>query len=226
MKILINDIMQTATGLPDEIITPALSDRYTDSVTFTATYTADQTVNCIGLGYTDATEITISDGSDTETVTISQVAPYQNGLYLLDQTFVSDSFTISHNGTYIGRIGMGVYRTLGTNPTKELGFFTTSESRRSMSGQVIPGAGGYCGRSIDLDVRYKIDSDVYNDIASAYCSQIGKGYPYFLLLDDEQHKVPSNMLHFYATTDKPLSKLQSSTYEFLYSYKFQFQEAF
>lgn len=226
MKILLNDKLQYATGVPALVITPALADIYTATNTFTATFTDSEIVNCIGIGYTDATEITISDGSDSTTVLITKDAPYQNGLYLLDVEFDSPSYTITHNGNYIGRVGMGVYRTLGTAPTKEIGFFTTNESRRTLSGQVIAGAGGYCGRTIDVDVRYKIDEEIYNDIESAYCSQISKEYPYFLMLDDEQHKVPDNMLHFYASTDKPISKLQSSSYKFLYSYKFKFEEAF
>ena len=226
MRILINDKMQYATGVPALIITPALADIYTATNTFTATFTSSEIVNCIGIGYTDATEITISDGSDSTTVLITKDAPYQNGLYLLDVEFDSPSYTITHNGNYIGRVGMGVYRTLGTAPTKEIGFFTTNESRRTLSGQVIAGAGGYCGRTIDVDVRYKIDADVYNDIELAFTNQISKDYPYFLQFDDEQHKVPANMLYFYASTDKPISKLQSSSYKFLYSYKFKFEEAF
>lgn len=226
MKILINDKLQYASGVPAQIISPALADRYSISNTFTATFTDSEIVNCIGLGYTDATEIEISDGSNSTTVLITKDAPYQNGLYILDVEFDSPSYTITHNGTYIGRVAIGVYRTLGTSPTKEIGFFTTHESRRTLSGQVIPGAGGYCGRTIDLDVRYKIDEDVYSDIETAYCTQIAKEFPYFLQLDDEQHKVPENMLYFYASTDKPISKLQSSSYKFLYSYKFKFEEAF
>ena len=226
MRILINDKMQYATGVPALVITPALADIYTATNTFTATFTSSEIVNCIGIGYTDATEITISDGSDSTTVLITKDAPYQNGLYLLDVEFDSPSYTITHNGNYIGRVGIGVYRTLGTAPTKEIGFFTTNESRRTLSGQVIAGAGGYCGRTIDVDVRYKIDEDIYNDIATAYCTQISREYPYFLQFDDEQHKVPDDMLYFYASTDKPISKLQSSSYKFLYSYKFKFEEAF
>lgn len=230
MKILINDKMQYATGIPAVIATPALSDRYTADTTFTAMFDTAQTVNCIGIGYTDATEVYISDGSDTETIELpfddADELVYNNGLYILDTEFSTDEYTISHNGLYIGRVGIGEYRTLGTAPAKELGFYTTNESRKTLSGQVIAGAGGYCGRSIDLDVRYKIDETVYNDILAAYCTQISKEFPYFILLDDEQHKVPASMLHFYAQTDKPISKLQSSSYQFLYSYKFKFQECF
>ena len=62
MKILINDKMQFASGVPAEIKSPALADRYNASVTFTATFDDAETVNCIGIGYTDATDIMIDDG--------------------------------------------------------------------------------------------------------------------------------------------------------------------
>ena len=227
MKILIYDKLQDASGVPDAILTPALSDIYTADVTFTATFDAIEKVNCVGIGYTDATEIEIYsyDDDETQTITISKDAPYHNGLYALTE-INSDVFIITHDGTFIGRVGLGEYRTLGTAPSKEIGFYTTEKSRETLSGQVIPGAGGYSGRRFNADVRYKIDEDVYNDIESAYAGQISKGFPYFLNLTEELHKLPENMRYFYANTDKPLSLLQSSTYDFLYSYKFNFYERF
>jgi len=253
MKILINDKMQFASGVPAEIKSPALADRYNASVTFTATFDDAETVNCIGIGYTDATEITIDDGLekfypltfDAQPATFDGVQwivieimqiitlpvrtditrKYNNGLYLLTE-MTSDTYTITHNGNYIGRVGIGEYRTLGTAPSKEIGFYTTTESRETLSGQTIRGAGGYYGRRFVADIRYKFDEDVYNDLETAYQTQIQRSYPYFILLDDEQHKVPDTMLHFYAASDKPLSLLQSSSYKFLYSYKFNFEERF
>ena len=230
MKILINDKMQFASGVPAEIKSPALADRYNASVTFTATFDDAETVNCIGIGYTDATEITIDDGITTPQIITLPVRTditrkYNNGLYLLTE-MTSDEYTITHNGNYIGRVGIGEYRTLGTAPSKEIGFYTTTESRETLSGQTIPGAGGYYGRRFVADVRYKFTEEIYNDLETAYQTQIQRSFPYFLLLDDEQHKVPDTMLHFYAATDKPLSLLQSSSYKFLYSYKFNFEERF
>ena len=231
MKILINDLMQHTESVPDAIKSPALSDTYTAATSFIATFTDVVTVNCIGIGYTDATEVTISDGETSNTISITQDSPYMNGLYLLDDSMsyeyeYGSQFTISHNGSYIGRLAIGQYRTLGTNPTKEIGFFTTNSSRKTMSGQVIPGAGGYSGRRASMDVRYKIDDDIYDDIEQAYESQIMRGFPYFILFDDEAHKLPANMRRFYGYTSKPLSMLQSSSYRFLYSYKFDFYEGF
>jgi hypothetical protein len=257
MKILINDKLQSASGVPKEIITPMLSDIYNADTEFTATFEQGEKINCIGIGYTDATEVYIEafEGLETRTIEIEKLAPYHNGLYIFEQfgndaeefvlTFDSKIATldgaywkienavnypskikVSHNGTFIGRVAVGEYRKLGVNPTMEIGFYTTNESRITESGQIIPGAGGMTGRTFDADIRYKFDRDVYNDLELAYRDQISRGFPYFLLLDDEQHKLPANMLRFYGGTDSPLSKLQSSTYKFLYSYRFEFKERF
>ena len=233
MKILINDLLQSAdaSGVPDAIKSPALSDIYTAATEFTVTFPDPVTVNCIGIGYTDADTVIIDDGQSIDVISITQDQPYLNGLYLIDELLnyeyeYGSQFTISHNGTYMGRVALGQYRKLGTSPTKEIGFYTTNENRLTLSGQVIPGAGGFSGRRIDLDVRYKIDEDVYNDIEAAFSNQIQKGFPYFMLLDDEAHKLPATLRRFYGATDKPISMLQSSSYQFFYSYKFAFYERF
>lgn len=230
MKILIYDKMVDCVDAPAEIISPALADRYEGVIPFTVSLAEYGVVNCVGIGYTDATELTISNGVITRTVIINKIYPYHNGLWLIDAIYPLDeeypTLTISHNGTFIGRVGIGEYRTLGTNPTKEPGFYSTQDNRETLSGQPIPGAGGYSGRRVELDVRYKIDSDVYNDLEKAYTGQIAKGFPFFILLDDEQHKLPANMLHFYAQDKDNKLLLQSSTYKFLYSYKFSFYEKF
>lgn len=222
--------MVDATGVPDEIISPALSDVYRDDITFSVTFDTDEYVDCIGIGYTDADTVTISDGSDSDTITLPYTAASQrrfnNGLYRLSTAFDSASYTISHDGTYIGRVGIGQHRRLGTTVSKENGFFTTTESRMTLSGQVIPGAGGYSGRRIDLTTPYKIDSSVYNDILSAYEKQISKNFPFFMMLDDEQHKLPTTFYRFYGRLKDTDILLQSSIYKFLYSFKWQFYEAY
>jgi hypothetical protein len=226
MKILINDKMQFATDVPDEIKSPALSDVYTDDDEFTITFDDAEKVNCIGIGYTDATEIVITDGVSPQTVSLTAEGKYKNGLYILDEELEDTEYTISHDGTYIGRVAIGEYRELHGNPSMETGFYTNSENRESESGQVIPGSGGYYGRVLGFEVRYEIDDTIYNDIETAYESQIMRGFPFFMYTIDEQHKIPVNMLRFYAQTDKSLSMLQSSVYQFLYSYKFKFMEKF
>lgn len=258
MKILIRDVMQDATGFPECLRSPALAD-----VCFDNPITGDLgdnvgTIDCVGIGYTDATSITLSFSNGIDTVTrtipITKTYPYHNGLYVIDPIYYDveaidnlsfdgedatldgeewalnwfpnyTTLTISHDGTFIGRVGLGKYRTLGTAPSKEIGWYTNIESILSESGQVIPGAGGYYGRTFDADVRYKIDSAIYEDF-DASAPYIMRSYPFFLCLDDEQHKVPANMYYFYASPNEPITKLQSSTYAFKYSYKFEFQERF
>lgn len=230
MRILIYDKMVDATGVPAAIISPALSDVYRDDITFSVTFDDAEYVDCIGIGYTDAETVTISDGSDSDIITLPYTSANQrrfnNGLYRLSTPFDSASYTISHDGSYIGRVGIGQHRRLGTSVSKENGFFTTTESRMTLSGQVIPGAGGYTGRRVDLTTPYKINVNVYNDILSAYEKQISKNFPFFMMLDDEQHKLPVSFLRFYGRLKDTDMLLQSSIYKFLYSYKWQFYEAF
>lgn len=259
MKILIRDLMQEFSSVPETLKSPALADRWTGAAINNILITSPCVINCIGVGNTNAANITISIYNpetaltENEILQITDDAPLQNGLYLTSKTYsleeVEDVLTfdgetalldgedwlisylpeylvsITHDGTYIGRLALGKYRELGTAIAKEPGFYTTNESSKTLSGQVIPGAGGYIGRSIDLDVRYKIDRETFEDIYTAY-RYISKSYPYFILLDCETHKLPYFLYRLYATTDTPISKLQSSTYRFLYSYKFNFIEAF
>lgn len=229
MKILLYDKMQLA-DVDAKIKSPALSDIYlNDSYVIEVEFDSPEIVDCIGIGNTDSTEVSISDGIVTQIITLpastERTRKYQNGLYLLNE-MESANYSITFNGTFIGRIGIGEARKLGTNPTKEIGFYTTSESRVTLSGQTIPGAGGYSGRRAEMDVRYKIDDEVYNDLELAYEDQISREFPYFIYFDDELHKLPVNMTRFYAATNEPLSLLQSSIYRFLYSYKFSFYERF
>jgi len=142
----------------------------------------------------------------------------------LSQNIGITEMTIDHNGTYIGRLAAGEYRQINTTPRKEIGFFSTNENRKTLAGGVIPGAGGYSGRKVDLDVRYKLTEDILEDIETAYPDQIARGFPFFMLLDDEAFKLPDNLYRFYGTA--PISMFQSEIRQFLYSMKFQFTEAF
>ena len=261
MNILIRDIMQEIENIPNELKSSALADvhEFTEYITAFLPDGSDG-FDCVGIGNTDATEITIefftNDTSYESVVSIDDLPPIQNGLYLLEKplrlinftdelTFdgetalidgvpwiveVNESFSdykmkITHNGSYFGRIAIGKFRKLGTAIAKEIGFYSTEEISETLSGQVIPGAGGYFGRTLDLDVRYKIEKEVYNDIYKAF-KYISKGYPYFIELSDEAHKMPDTLKRFHASTNQPISKLQSSTYAFKYSYKFSFIEKF
>lgn len=215
MRILIDDKIQGSDAAA-ALKSPALSDVYTQSpgtITLDDTYTID----CIGVGYTDATTITVNG----EVVTLATTE--KSGLYLLTTTLTTATLTITHDGTYIGRLAAGQNRFLGAAPSREPGFYTTAEPRVTASGQVIEGAGGYTGRRIDVDFRYKITSDIYDDITAAYPTQLSRGYPLFIYFDKETARMPYTRM--YAATDNELL-FQSSINRFLYSRKFSFIERF
>lgn len=216
MYILVNDKMQTSDA-PNTIKSPALADVYEGALPFTVDFGSAELFNCVGIGYTDATEITFDDGTNIRTV------PYtENGLYLIGD-LNSQTIEIDHDGSYMGRIGMGEWRRLGLSPQREPGFYTTNQSRITASGQVIEGAGGFSGRKIGVDVRYKIDSTFYADFNTAYPGQLGKNYPVFVDLE-KSSLYPFEL--FYGRFKNTDFVFQSSVNRFLYSRRFQLLEAF
>lgn len=218
MLILLDDKVQSSNA-PRQLKSPALSDTYTTLTSFDITLDGEYPVNCIGFGHTDATSITITNIAGlSETIT-----PAGNGLYELPQT-TADVFHIEHNGTYIGRVALGLSRSLGAAPTREAGFYTTQANRITLSGQVIPGAGGYNGRRIALDFRYKIPESVWDDIEASY-PYIARGYPWFIkFTESEQLRLP--FARIYASPNDPNMLLQSSVRRFLYSKQLDLYERF
>ncbi|MGD8501177.1 MAG: hypothetical protein PVJ86_11050 [Phycisphaerales bacterium] len=215
MRKLVNDVIQYSDAV-DALKSPALAETFENS-SFTLNLDTAHDVDCIGIGNTDATEITVNG----ETVTLSTTE--KNGLYILTTALNTDTLTVSHDGTFLGRFGAGVNRFLGAAPSREPGFYTTQQPRITASGQVIPGAGGVSGKVIQLDFRYKIDEDIYQDFEDAYASQLSKGFPFFLYFDKETHRIPYERL--YASTDNEIL-FQSSVNRFLYSRKFKYTERF
>ena len=217
MKILINDVLQYATaGVPDELISPSLADR-DNATSYSITLDTTRDIDCFGIGNTDATEVTING----DTITLASTD--KNGLYLLTSELSTSSLTITHNGSYIGRLAVGKSRSLGAAPAREPGFYTTAEPRITASGQVVEGAGGVSGRTIQLDFRYKFTQDIFDDIEAAYEGQISRGFPFFLYFDKETHRMPWERL--YASSDQELV-FQSSVNRFLYSRRMTFTERF
>jgi hypothetical protein len=149
---------------------------------------------------------------------------YKNGLYLLAVAQTTDTLVISHDGTYIGRLAIGMAREIGASPSREPGFYSTNSDRNTLSRQTIPGAGGVTGRKIQVDFRYKFTETIVNDIELAYATQIGRGYPLFLWFDTTKLVWPWS--RFYGKPDNKDILLQSSVRKYLYSYKMMFNEAF
>lgn len=214
---LINDRIQNSDA-PDELKSQSLAD-ISEDTSWTITLDGVYDIDCIGVGNTDSTQITING----EVVTLEGTEQHKNGLYVLTTPLNTDTLTISMDGTYIGRIGVGKSRFFGCAPAREPGFYTTAVPRTTASGQGIDGAGGIVGRRIGLDFRYKIDQDIFQDFQDAMSNQISKGFPYFMYFDKEQHRMPWKRL--YASSDNELL-FQSSVNFFKYSRRFEYREKF
>ena len=222
MLIIIDDKIQESDA-PNTLKSPALSDTYTGSLPVAIDLGASFTMNAIGIGYTDAKEIYLSDGgSYNETITLGP-GDELTGLYEIP-TLTDQNISIDHDGTYIGRVAIGLSREIFASPTMEAGFYTTQTNRLTASGQVIPGAGGFIGRRISLDFRYKITEDIFNDINASY-QYIARGFPWFMKFSEKELKrMPYKRL--YASPDDPNLLLQTSINRFLYSKQFDFKERF
>lgn len=224
MKILINDFIQ-GSNAPDYLKSPDLSEYYDDEVSIDIDFGENKTVNCIGIGYTDATTFTVTpDGGAPENVTVG-ASPNASGLYLLVTPFTNDVVNVAHNGSYVGRVALGFARSLGAAPTREAGFYSTESPRVTKSGGVIPGAGGYYGRRLAVDFRYNIDSDIFSDITAAM-EYISKGYPWFMALTAKEQARIAPWSRLYASPADVELLLQSSVNRFLYSKQFDFYERF
>ena len=221
MKILFYDRMQDSDA-NDKLKSAPLADRLVDS-SFVITFDASETIDCIGVGYTDATTITING----EVVSLVGDGKYKSGLYILVTEITGTTLTVSHNGTYIGRLAAGQYVSLGLAPAREPGFWNTSKPRKTLSGQIIEGKGGVVGRYQQVDIRYKIDKTAFAQIENGYNNEVGRGYPMFMLFDNEYNDGNGRFVweRFYATADlAPI--FQSSVNKFLYSKKIKFLEAY
>ncbi len=177
MKILFYDRIQDSDAV-DVLKSPALAEKLVDS-SFTIVFNASQTIDCFGIGYTDATEITINGQTTTFTATGNKL----NGLYILTTAITGTTLTITHDGTYMGRFAASQYVELGLSPAREPGFWNTSKPRKTLSGQIIEGTGGVVGRKMQVEVKYKIDSDAFEVIENGYNNELGLGYPVFILFD-------------------------------------------
>jgi len=220
MKILFYDRVQDSDA-DEKLKSAALSDKYIALTAFVITLDDTYDIDCVGIGYTDATTLIVNG----ESITITATTPdsFKNGLYALVTPLLTDTLTISHNGTYIGRFAAGKYVSLSASPTREPGYYTTSAPRVTAAGQVVIGAGGVAGRKISLDFRYKFNETIIKEIEQAYFNQISKGFPLFILFDNEDKKI--HWLRLYASCGNEIV-FQSSVAYYLYSKRFDFVERF
>jgi len=162
---------------------------------------------------------------ESETFTIN--AADKNIIYQLENGGIYHSMDVkimAGKGGSIGRLIAGRLVDIPTAVAKEPGYASTSTPRTTLSGQIIPGAGGYNYRFLSLDSRYKIDEIAMQEIADGY-KTIGKGYPFLLDLSDEAYKLGYNTLYATENSQQQMS-FESGIPRFLYSRKFDFKEAF
>lgn len=220
MKILIDDLIQRSNA-PSALKSAALADTYTTN-NFIITLDDEYDIDCIGVGYTDASHIIVN--GETIQLHLAGTGNEKNGLYLLSTKLLAeDTLTVSHDGTYLGRFGAGAYTQLCASPTKEIGFYTTSQERVTVSGQVVPGAGGYCGRSFNLDFRYKFNSTILTVINRIFATQISLVLPFFIYFDSENFS--PLWARMYASIPNKFV-FQTSIRSFLLSHKLEFTERF
>jgi len=163
------------------------------------------------------------DAAITDTFLINY---QEDGLYLLDKNdslYTSIEIIVPKN-TKIGRIALGKAVNIPTSIAKEPGFFTTAESRHTLSGQVIAGVGGYNYRALSLDSRYKINKMAMKELEAGY-SKIAAGYPFFINLSDESYKLPFDKLYATEKNQNAMS-FEGGIRYFLYSRRWFFKEAF
>ncbi len=170
----------------------------------------------------------IYDGNEDEPENINISVNYLcDGLYVLGHGYrgAFDTMTISvPGGASIGRIAVGKMINIPTALAKEPGFNSTAQPRKTLSGQIIPGAGGYNYRTLSLDSRYKITQEAMDEIRSGY-KYIGMGYPFFIFLDSEVYKLPFDRL--YATeSNQHQFRFEGGIPKYLYSRRWEFSEAF
>lgn len=181
--------------------------------------TGSNQFDCIGIGGTDATQIVINGNI---TINSPDGKAFKDGLYDINQSIVASNITLSHNGSYMGRIAVGLCRNIPISPSREPGFYTSVRPRTTLSGQVVPTAGGYGGWAIGVDFRYKIDKDIIEDFNRGYVTQIMQGFPFFISFENDKW-LPVDK--FYGQTDNNII-FQSSINAFKFSKRFEFRQAF
>jgi len=220
VKILFNDIIQYSDAAPS-LKSPALADKLTDAPII-ITFDKERTVECIGIGNTDATEVTV----DGETITLVGEGTKKNGLYILDTPITATSISVNHDGTYLGRLGAGKCYELGVKPSREPGLWSTSNSRTTVSGQEIPGAGGVDGRMMQVDTRYRLTAEMFDEIQESYPTQLARSFPFFVNFEKENAIGWIPWARLYGKLTGGDFVLQTSINKELYSKKFKFMERF
>lgn len=221
MTILFNDIIQYS-NIAQELKSPILANYGSISSPLIITLDKSRQINAIGIGNTNGTEFSVQFNDPDNTIFTFTFSG--NGLYPMEKTVTASQITVISNAVFAGRIGAGLGVNIPTSIAKEPAFNSTAEPRFTLSGQVIPGAGGYYYKTVSLDSRYKIAMEGLKEIEDGYIF-IGMGYPFFIDLTCESYKLPFSKL--YATEKDQLNmSFESGIHRGLFSRRFNFEERF
>ncbi|MDR0527694.1 MAG: hypothetical protein LBG79_07770 [Spirochaetaceae bacterium] len=228
MTILFNDILQNSDA-PKSLISPALSDIYEKpSGAFLGEteihFGGVQKINCIGIGNTDAQELAFFFNYNDPESEPYYIVFNGNGLYKLPETVEASDLMFISDGTFTGRIAMGNGIKICTSIAKEPGLASTASPRLTLSGQVMPGRGGYTYRTLSLDSRYKLGAQAMAEIAAGY-KYIGMGYPFFVNLEEESYKLWYDKLYAEERNQREMS-FEGGIMQYLYSRRWEFEERF
>jgi len=214
MRILFNDRIQHSNA-PKELKSPALSQTLPVRGVLSVRLDRESLIDCVGIGNTDGRLFRVNG---------QEIAFNGNGLYILPRRITAAVLTIETAASHIGRLAAGLAVNIPTSVAKEPAFRSTAEPRITLSGQVVPGLGGYAYRTLSLDSRYKIGREAMSEIEAGY-RYIGMGYPFFIDLADEAYKLPFDKLYATDTRQQSLG-FESGVRRFLYSRRWEFRECF
>jgi len=225
MKIMLLDLVQTSDA-PDEVKSPALADKWMGR-SLIINLGGQKKINAVGIGYTDANNITVEIGEasgttasgTTHTFGITHTFAYtDSGLYMIGDHRGS-VVRITIDGSYVGRIGIGMAHNIPISPRREPGY-VDPKPRETVSAQLLPPVGEVSRRKISVDVRYRITAGMIAELGTA---SLARSFPYFLLFDQETTWLPWRRLY---ARDKNRGALQSSVNRMIFSRKFDFVECF
>jgi hypothetical protein len=111
-----------------------------------------------------------------------------------------------------------------TSVAKQPGLASTAEPRITLSGQVMPGRGGYTYRTLSLDSRYKLGQEAMQELVDGY-KYIGMGYPFFIDLSEESYKLWYDKLYAEEKDQREMS-FEGGVTRYLYSRRWSFTERF
>jgi len=176
----------------------------------------EREIDSLGIGNTDGTYFEIENHN-------IKIDFSDNGLYVFSPAINVSSLTIKTDATRIGRLAAGRAVNIPTTVRKEPGFRSTASPSIS-GGASRPGEGGYTYRAVSLESSNVIGELAMAEIRAGW-KWAGRGYPYFICLEQESYKLPFSKLYAAENRQNRMS-FDSPSAHFLFNKRWQFMECF